>query len=663
MTLCIITPKSLIPIKNLTSLCCFCSLNIGFSFKVRLIFFSSLAQNFHCSSEFNSFNSKAEANIINNGIVPKKDCLIKSSHGLYQNLILKTTLENPGAFRNIHWVGPDYFSSLVSDSDLFVSVIHSIRNRPRMILRMFRWAQGQKGFKHSEFVFCSVLEVLVQNNFMRSAYWVVQSVINSNMHNVVDVLIDGYLENEVSCKVLDLLLWLYTKKSDIERCLWVFDKMVKNMQRRGCSPNDVTFNVLINGLSKKGEFNEAKELIAEMSSKGLKVSAYAYNSLISGYCQKGMLVEAFGLGEEMKTRGAFPTLYTYNAFMHGYCKQGRVDYAKQWIGVMLKKNLAMDMISYNILIYGYCLLGDFNEALFLLSRLKKKRDLGPSTVTYNTIMDGLSKNGDIDGAKRLKDDMVRNGVSPDLFTYTILINGSYRKGNLIMAKQFYEEMLLNGLEPDRVTYTTCIAGELKLGDLNAAFKLQEEMLMKGFPADVITYNVFVDGISKLGDLREAYELLQKMIKDGFTPDHVTYTSIIHAHLDLGYLKKARELFDEMLSKGLSPTVVTYTVLIHAHAGQGRKMDRVYGLFYEMQDKGILPNKYTYTIMINENCDLGNWNEVLRLYKEMLDRGIKPDSCTHSALFKHLRKDYKSIAVQELECIIMDDDREKAEGIS
>ena len=40
----------------------------------------------------------------------------------------------------------------------------------------------------------------------------------------VDILIDGYVCVEVFVfKLLDLLLWIYTKKSKIEQCLWHFD--------------------------------------------------------------------------------------------------------------------------------------------------------------------------------------------------------------------------------------------------------------------------------------------------------------------------------------------------------------------------------------------------------------------------------------------------------
>ena len=73
-----------------------------------------------------------------------------------------------------------------------------------------------------------MLEILAKNNLMRSAYSVVERVISVDMHGIVDVSVDEYVGYEVSVKLLNLLLWVYTKKSMIEQCLLVFDKMIAN---------------------------------------------------------------------------------------------------------------------------------------------------------------------------------------------------------------------------------------------------------------------------------------------------------------------------------------------------------------------------------------------------------------------------------------------------
>lgn len=63
----------------------------------------------------------------------------------------------------------------------------------------------QADFQRSEFAFCVILEILVKNNLMRPAYWVVERVISVKMEGIVDVLVDGYVVPKVSVKLLDLL--------------------------------------------------------------------------------------------------------------------------------------------------------------------------------------------------------------------------------------------------------------------------------------------------------------------------------------------------------------------------------------------------------------------------------------------------------------------------
>ncbi|KAF5948161.1 hypothetical protein HYC85_014118 [Camellia sinensis] len=574
MTLCVRASKSIAKCssrRNLDSL------------KVRLIFSSP------CPSDFSDYNN----NNNNNSTTTTISKTFSETH--FGNLILKTIEDKPWAFASKYWVVSEQLRTVILDPELFIRVLNSVRGRPRVALRLFRWAEGQPGFKRSEFIFCTILEILVQNNLMGSAYSVMERVISVDLHGIVDVLIDGYVNAEVSIKLLDLLLWLYTKESMVEQCLLIFDKMVRNgflpdvkncnrilrmlrdkdlvgktrevyqlMGMFGIKPSILTYNTLLDSFCKDGEVQQALDLLLEMQRRGCTPNDVTYNVLINGLSKKGEFDQAKGLIVEMLNLGLKVSAYTYNPLILGIW--GKVTDARQKFRDMLGKNLTPDIVSYNTLIYGYCRLGDVTEAFLLLYELEGT-NLNPTVVTYNTIVDGLCRLGELEDAKRLKEEMINHGILPDVFTYTILVNGSVKVGNLQMANEFFDEMLHKGLEPDHFAYTTRIAGELKLGDTSKAFRLQEEMLAKGFPPDLITYNVIVDGLCKVGNLEEACGLLQKMVRDGLMPDHVTYTSIIHTVLEIGHLKKARELFYEMLSKGLSPTVVTYTLLIHAHCWQ------------------------------------------------------------------------------------------------
>ncbi|KAI6678584.1 hypothetical protein NL676_039380 [Syzygium grande] len=109
---------------------------------------------------------------------------------LYRDLILTAVARAPRAFANKKWVS-DKFRDLVVDPGLLARVLGSIRARPRIALRLFRWVQVQDGFVWSERSFCVVLEILAENGLMRSAYWVVDKAVSLDMDDILDVLIGG----------------------------------------------------------------------------------------------------------------------------------------------------------------------------------------------------------------------------------------------------------------------------------------------------------------------------------------------------------------------------------------------------------------------------------------------------------------------------------------
>ncbi|RVW16925.1 Pentatricopeptide repeat-containing protein, mitochondrial [Vitis vinifera] len=457
------------------------------------------------------------------------------------------------------------FGPVIVDPDLFVRVLSSFRTSPRMALRLFRWAESQPGFRRSEFVFCAILEILAQNNLMRSAYWVMERVINANMHRIVDVLIGGCVSSEVSVKILDLLIWVYSKKSMVEQCLSVFDKMIKSR----LSPDVKNCNRILRILRDKDLMSKAVEVYRTMGEFGIKPTIVTYNTLLDSYCKGGKVQQGLDLLSEMQRRGCAPNDVTYNVLINGLSKKGEFEQAKGLIGEMLKTGLKVSAYTYNPLIYGYFNKGMLAEALSLQEEMVLK-GASPTVATYNSFIYGLCKLGRMSDAMQQLSDMLANNLLPDVVSYNTLIYGKWvlQDGSLSMAQEFFDEMLHEGLELDSYAYATRIVGELKLGDTSRAFSLQEEMLAKGFPPDLIIYNVVVDGLCKLG--------------------------IWKKHLNCCKRWKGREIFYEMLSKGLTPSVVTYTVLIHGHAGKGR-LERAFIYFSEMQEKGL--NFFAFPLLL------------------------------------------------------------------
>lgn len=64
---------------------------------------------------------------------------------------------------------------------------------------------------------------------------------------------------------------------------------------------------------------------------------------------------------------------------------------------MISKDLRTDVVSYYILTYSLCINGESRKEMRLLDEMSRK-GLKPSHVTYNSLMDGHSKEGSLRAA-------------------------------------------------------------------------------------------------------------------------------------------------------------------------------------------------------------------------------------------------------------------------
>ena len=82
--------------------------------------------------------------------------------------------------------------------------------------------------------------------------------------------------------------------------------------------------------------------------------------------------------------------------------------------------------------------------------------------------------------------MGKIGHQADEFTYNILINGFSRVGNLEKARALFQEMSEKGCRPNLVSYNTLITGFCKHDMIEEALQFFYEMPKLGFSPDTFT---------------------------------------------------------------------------------------------------------------------------------------------------------------------------------
>ncbi|KHN06169.1 Pentatricopeptide repeat-containing protein, mitochondrial [Glycine soja] len=121
-----------------------------------------------------------------------------------------------------------------------------------------------------------------------------------------------------------------------------------------------------------------------------------------------------------------------------------------------------------------------------------------------------------------------NRVIPDEITYNTLLQGYCREGKVEEARLLLDEMKRRGIKPDLISYNTLISGYSKRGDMKDAFGVRDEMMTTGFDPTILTYDALIQGLCKNREGEHAEELLKEMVSKGIPPDDSTYLSIIEA---------------------------------------------------------------------------------------------------------------------------------------
>ncbi|KAF0901235.1 hypothetical protein E2562_038800 [Oryza meyeriana var. granulata] len=300
-------------------------------------------------------------------------------------------------------------------------------------------------------------------------------------------------------------------------------------------------------------------------------SIYDLNRALSDVARDSPAV-AVSLFNRMVARAKVtPNLCTYSIVIGCCSRVGQLDLAFATVGRVIRTGWRVDTITFSPLLKGLCVHDRTTEAMDIA--LRRMPDLGctPNVFSYNILLKGLC---DVNTSQQALDllhimaDDSRGGCPPNVMSYNTVINGLLREGQVDKAYCLFDEMLDQGISPNIVTYSSIIATLSKSQAMDKAIEVLTRMLKNGFMPDCVTYTSFVHGYCSSGKPKEAIAILKKMRRSGVEPNVVTYTTLMDYLCKSGRSMEAREVFDSMVKRGHKPTIATYATLLHGYAAEG-----------------------------------------------------------------------------------------------
>ncbi|GAB4845427.1 hypothetical protein Ancab_038834 [Ancistrocladus abbreviatus] len=385
-------------------------------------------------------------------------------------------------------------------------------------------------------------------------------------------------------------------------------------------------------------------------------STTAWNQLIRGNAHSETPQKSVELYARMLTEDSEPDGYTYSYTLSGCSRSGLLREGEQIHGRVLSNGYYSNVFVRTNLVNLYSLCGGddgLDNAYKLFNEMPEK-----NAVTWNSLLAGYIRCGDVDGALRLFDEIPDRSV----VSWTTMVSGCARRGRCRQALSLFSEMRRAGIELDQVALISALSACAELGDLylgrwihsyvNKAFLGRREEI------HVPLHNALMHMYSSCGMLEDAYGVFKEMPRRSI----VSWTSMIIGYAKHGYGEKALRLFQWMQSLRVGevrPDAITFIGVLCAcsHVGyvdEGRRY------FKEMTEKwAVEPRIEHYGCMVDLLSRAGFLDEALRLMESM---PMKPNAVIWGALLGGCRT-HKNIklAYHAAQNLMLELDTERAMG--
>ncbi|MED6220841.1 hypothetical protein PIB30_048674 [Stylosanthes scabra] len=239
----------------------------------------------------------------------------------------------------------------------------------------------------------------------------------------------------------------------------------------------------------------------------------------------------------------------------------------------------------NALIHMYfeCECSDSSKRVF------EEDTLFRDVVTWNSMIAGLMRNGEIVDAEKVFDEM----PDRDVISWSSMIMGYVQNGNLEDALECFRVMRERGVRPNEAALVTALSASAMLGLLGygrfihstieslrlpmtvpvgtalvdmyakcGCIELSRSVFNQMARKDVWTWNVMICGLASHDHAKEALELFQRFTREGFRPVNVTFIGVLNACSKAGLVSEGRHYFRLMVDGyGIQPEMEHYGCMV------------------------------------------------------------------------------------------------------
>lgn len=275
-----------------------------------------------------------------------------------------------------------------------------------------------------------------------------------------------------------------------ERAVQILAKMKKlNLQ-----PNIRTYELLfslfgnVNAPYEEGnmlsQVDVAKRINAidmDMMKYGLQHSHLSLKNVLKALGTEGMIKELIQYLHAAENRFShYDTCMitpVYNTVLHSLVEAKESQMATQMFKSMVSSGVPPDAATYDIMINFCSISGCFRSALALISMMFRN-GFNPQAVTLTGLLKILLSSEDFDGALKLLNQGISEGIQLDVILYNTILQVASEKGRIDVIEMIVEQMHLQGVLPDPSTCSHVFAAYVDHGFYNTAMEALQVLSMR-----------------------------------------------------------------------------------------------------------------------------------------------------------------------------------------
>jgi len=432
------------------------------------------------------------------------------------------------------------------------------------------------------------------------------------------------------------------------------DEVLDDMKALGLSPNQITYNSLVNACVSRGDTSLAWKYVSLMKLDGIPLDSFTCSIMMKGLKHStnredvdqtlNLIEQSAVVPDEVlvntlleacirlkdvgrltsalrafRSQGAVPSEHAYATVLKAYGHARALpDVMATWQD-MLERKVRPTEATFAAMVEACVANGAVEDAIRTFSEMKTEiPDFATPASTYQTLIRVLVQRKQQDKAFEMYEDMRESKVQPNLATFNALIDVCARSGNVERAGQLFRDMCMLGVTPDLITYSTVIKGYCVQGDLEQAIQLFSLMRKRGVQPDAVLFNSIIDGAARKQMTSLAEQIFGDMESSGVSPGNFTLAILVKMYGKNHDLETAFSYFETLPQRyGFEPNAQVLTAMMAACAGCGRVAQAL-----EIFERIPAPDGKAYTTIITGSLKHGDVAGAVRLLAAALAAGAQ-----------------------------------------